>query len=92
MDYQTQQMQLFPLLASAYVLYQLGYYIMQQYKRMETEIYTKGNFDGMQEVSINAKYNGPSQWNKCIVRVYYRASSLKFYLNQYLCVKAFLKV
>ena len=49
LDYQTQQLQLLPLLASAYVLNQLAYHILRQYNRIEAE-FMAGNFDNIQEV------------------------------------------
>ncbi len=52
LDYQTQQLQLLPLLASAYVFKQVGYYIMKQNDAIETEI-AAGKLDKMQEVSLS---------------------------------------
>ncbi len=49
LDYQTQQLQLLPLIASAYILKQLGYQVMRQFNKIKTEI-AVGKFDNMQEV------------------------------------------
>ncbi len=52
MDYQTQQMKLLPLIASAYALLQLGQYMLRHYAIAKAEI-AEGNFEGMPEVSVS---------------------------------------
>ncbi len=49
MDYQTQQMKLLPLLASAYALIQTGQYMIREYARGRSEI-AQGNLDVLPEV------------------------------------------
>ena len=51
MDYQTQQMKLLPLLASAYALIQTGQYMLRQYARGQSEI-AQGNLEVMPEVML----------------------------------------
>ncbi len=50
LDYQTQQLQLFPLLAAAYALVLAGQSLLRQYVSIQGEI-EQGNFEHMQEVS-----------------------------------------
>lgn len=49
LDYQTQQLQVLPLLASAYVLTQLGYYISRRYNKIQAEV-AVGKLGNLQEV------------------------------------------
>ena len=49
LDYQTQQMKLLPLLASAYALIQTGQYMIREYARGRSEI-AQGNLDVLPEV------------------------------------------
>ncbi len=49
MDYQTQQMKLIPLLASAYALIQTGQYMIRQYAQGRSEI-AQGNLEVLPEV------------------------------------------
>ena len=51
MDYQTQQMKLLPLLASAYALIQTGQYMLRQYAKGRSEI-AQGNLEVMPEVML----------------------------------------
>jgi len=49
LDYQTQQLQLFPLLAASYALVLVGQALLRQYITTQGEI-EQGNFSHMQEV------------------------------------------
>ena len=51
LDYQTQQLQLFPLIAAAYALTLAGQALVRQYVTTQAEI-EQGNFEHMQEVSF----------------------------------------
>ena len=51
LDYQTQQLQLFPLLAASYVLDLGGRVHRRQFYNVQAEI-EKGNFEPMQEVCL----------------------------------------
>ena len=57
LDYQTQQMKLLPLLASAYALIQTGQYMIRQYIKGRSEI-AQGNLDVMPEVCVGAILEG----------------------------------
>ena len=52
LDYQTQQLQLFPLIAAAYALTLAGQALVRQYVTTQAEI-EQGNFEHMQEVSLH---------------------------------------
>ena len=53
LDYQTQQMKLLPLLASAYALIQTGQYMLRKYAQGRSEI-AQGNLEGLPEVILVA--------------------------------------
>lgn len=52
LDYQTQQMKLLPLIASAYALIQTGQFMLRHYAQGQSEI-AQGNLEVMPEVSVS---------------------------------------
>ncbi len=51
MDYQTQQLKLLPLIATAYALIGTGQFILGMYLQIQSEI-SEGNFDSLPEVRL----------------------------------------
>lgn len=51
LDYQTQQMKLLPVIASAYALIQTGQFMLRHFASGQSEI-AQGNLEVMPEVSV----------------------------------------